>query len=551
MVATSTEQRQALTPYLALAIEQLKNGTFPIDSEEQIEQLVKDAEQAGILVELQEQSTGAKILGLKIGEHYLPITDTKKNCFLLLSNQSEHHHAPLRFTTLSKDSSGSIVTSDLTSLDYQRQKEAEWFGGFIRNEAKGVERLSGVQEGVGKALGEWGGFAANLAKYAAITAGVVVLGVIATGSGGAVLAAIGSAVWGSIMGGTALGAVGGAIGTAFQATAAFVLGAGALGAGGAYINKWREQQGKSRLPTVFELLNPSLALERSRAIKELDRAMQKGKTASGMQFTPVQQELAEPVVANIPKNTETVETEDTLEIEKAHPDYALTVKDGGAVPEGLQDILSKNSDADSYYNVEETRLTDLVAMGSDAEKRVETAPHWNTLMYPGFTPEQIKDRVNQATTSITAVVGLESLKNNTLTGDAKFEALAALGEELEKHLAACIVGKEGAAVKQPMLVGDMGIAVADLLGDNANELVLQAAAAYTMKKELGSDREPIDVATQYYSESRLNTAPADIRSKFSDAIIDLANLHNSSITKAGIESTFNVLYADFSARHPA
>jgi hypothetical protein len=461
------------TPYLTLAIEQLKNGTFPIDSKEQIEQLVKDAEQAGILVELQEQSTGAKVLGLKIGDHYLPITDTKKNRFLLLSNDPQHQAAPLHFTTLSKDSLGSIATSDLTFLDFQRKKEAEGFGGFIRNEAKGVERLSGVQEGVGKALGEWGGFAAKLAKYAAITAGVVVLGVIATGSGGAVLAAIGSAVWGSIMGGTALGAVGGAIGTAFQATAAFVLGAGALGAGGAYINEWREQQGKSRLPTVFDLLNPSLALERSRAIKELDQAMQKGKTASGMQFThvqPAQQELVEPVLENPcqspPFVNDNEQTPETLTISAS----TASEQPAGVLEEHLEFKERTQVQGASYTLKKDDSLSFLINSGYEATTQQSTAHDWDATIYGNNVSQDIIDNnvtlskgvfeqiVKENTAFYKQAIMYAAQEDGRSISDDEAEKLAvqaAIGEGLKKTLPVCLNGSE----QTPLPVGSAGIAI--------------------------------------------------------------------------------------------
>ena len=448
--------------------------------------------------------------------------------------------------------------SDIRSaldLSEEEARKKNQTGLWTSRAGSAVGAMLGSVDGAMKGGKEWGAKGIEYTGKSLLLTGAmlgIATAVLAVGFPAIGLAAMGWNAVGAVLPYVGYALSAGVLGVASSVSAGIL--AGAAGGmvngglkGGGYTSLREIRQERQDVRDVFESTAKQdfSAQRKAEYLKELKRR-------AGV-VTPEVPAAEEQALENIPENTgtEIAETEGTLEIEKAHPDYALRVKNGGEVPTELQSILSRNPDVTDSYNVEENRLTDLVAMGSDADKRADTAPHWNTLMYPGFTPEQIKDRVNQATTSITAMVGLESLKNNTLTGDAKFEALAALGEELEKHLAACIVGKEGAAVKQPMLVGDMGIAVADLLGDNANELVLQAAAAYTMKKELGSGKQLIQVATQYYSESRLNTAPADIRSKFSDAIIDLANLHNSSITKAGIKSTFNVLYADFSARHPA
>ncbi len=232
----------------------------------------------------------------------------------------------------------------------------------------------------------------------------------------------------------------------------------------------------------------------------------------------------------------------------ADPDFQLEVRNGGPVPAELKTLIERDPTQTNVYPIIGS-VEDLIAMGTDTAQRndPDKIAAWDELMFPGLDAQEIEGRVDVAITDIKMAVTAavtpnynprtnynpNPLWNEFIAGDfkgeKKFAALAALGAKLEAYLPPCVVGQNGTTVEQRIAVGTMGQNIADLLGANANELIVQATAAHQMQKQLNSGKQILDIATEYFVLARTEADVADIRGTFSEELLKVAELKNPSI----------------------
>ncbi len=220
--------------------------------------------------------------------------------------------------------------------------------------------------------------------------------------------------------------------------------------------------------------------------------------------------------------------------------YAVQVKGGREVPDALKEIVSKVDGKDSVYNLLVT-VDELEEIAKSKYPAIIKA--FDAFVYPDLSTEQVNQKVADAVDAINDIEGIESLKGGSLVGESRFEALVALGEMAEGSLPATIVGTGNLKVSKPLLGGTMRDAILASLGDDAEQLLLEASAALTLQKQLDSGMQPLRVATMYYTNAQFNNKNNDFEGAFSEALLNVAELKNLDIREQVLTSYEGMLSA--------